>query len=536
MSRFPLAAALPLLAGFLLRDVVETRDGRRLEGKVVEESAERLVVETPFGRVELAREEVLSIRRGPTPVEEYAARRAKARTAEDHHALALFCRSKGLSRQAREEFKEAVRLDPGHEGANRALGRVLFEGKWVSPAERDALAARREEEAFRAKGLVPHEGRWVTPEEKEAIEKGLVLHEGRWLPEVEAMAAKGFIRREGTWIPRPLGEALDAVDRAGEATGTALRASATEHFVTAGPYEEAFLKEIGEGAERVLAYFDRVFGAGAAEEGLRSQRAELYLFEDVATYAKAASHFASGTTTVGTAWVEYAKRANGFVLYEPRPISVAARLGRERDALVGHTLHHVGHLLLNRRAPNGRLLPPWYDEGFACLGEFAAISANTVFCRAPAVESGGGYVRPRVARTGAEPDPNRLAAGKWREELRRAIWAGALPPFEPVLRREISEITLLEILLSMAAVERLSAAGTEGVSRLHARIRRGMPPSPRRTLDPNDSRALHEAAFLEAVGLGIEAVSAEVRRPPPPPTASGPTTKPGPSKPRSGRP
>ncbi|MGH7150941.1 MAG: hypothetical protein ACREIU_09595 [Planctomycetota bacterium] len=533
MRRSLLAAALPLLAGFLPRDVVETRDGRRQEGKIVEESRERLVVETPFGRVELARGEVVSIERGPTPAEEYAARRAKAKTAEDHHALALFCRSKGLSRQAKEEFEEAARLDPDHEGANRALGRVLFEGKWVSPAEREALAARREEEAFRAKGLVLHAGRWVTPEEKEALEKGLVLHEGRWIPEAEAMAAKGFIRREGSWIPRSLGEALAAVDRAGEASGTALRVSATGHFVTAGPYEEAFLKEIGEGAERVLAYFDRLFGAGAAEEALRGQRAELYLFEDAPSYAKAASHFASGTTTVGAAWVEYAKGANGFVLYEPRPISVAARLGRERDSLVGHTLHHVGHLLLNRRSPNGRLLPPWYDEGFACLGEFAAIAANTVFCRAPAVDSGGGYYRRRDAKAEAEPDLNRLAAGKWREELRRAIEVGALQPLEPVLRREISEITLLEILLSMGTVERLALAGPEGVGRLHARIRRGMPPSPRRTLEPNDSRALHEAAFLEASGLGIEAVSAEVRRRAPTASApaSGATSKPGKGRP-----
>ncbi|MCI0589574.1 MAG: hypothetical protein L0323_22390 [Planctomycetes bacterium] len=531
-----LLLAAPLLAGLLPRDVVETKDGRRLEGKVVEESRERIVVETPFGRVEVARENVRSVERGPSPLEEYAARRAKAKTAEDHHALALFCKSKGLSRQAKEELEEAARLDPSHEGANRGLGRVLFEGKWVSPAERDVLAARREEEAFRAKGLVQHEGRWVTPQEKEALEKGLVLHEGRWVPEAEAMAAKGFVRREGSWIPRSLGEALAAVDRAGEATGAALRAFATDHFVAAGPYEETFLKEIGEGAERVLAYFDRLFGAGAGGETLRGQRAELYVFEDAATYGKAAPHFASGTTTVGAAWVEYAKKTNGFVLYEPKPVSVAARLNRERGSLVGHTLHHVGHLLPNRRAPNGRLLPPWYDEGVACLGEFAAIEANTVFCRAPAAESGGGYYRKREAKAAEEPDPNRLAAGKWREELRRAIWAGAVPPLEPVLRREISEITLLEILLSMATVERLAGPGPAGIGRLHARIRRGMPPSPRRTLDPNDSRALHEAAFLEAVGLGIEAVSAEVRRPPPPATASGPTTKPGPSKPRSGRP
>jgi hypothetical protein len=510
VRRAAAGALLSILASSGRADVVETRDGRRLEGKIVEESAERILVETPFGRAAVPRGEILSIERGPSPSEEFAARRAKAESASDHYALALFCRSKGLGKEAKQELEEAVRLEPGHEGANRALGRVLFEGRWMSPGERDALAAKREEEAFRARGLVQHAGRWVTPQEKEALEKGLVLHEGRWIPEAEAMAAKGLVRREGRWIPRGLDEALSAVERAGEAIGAPLATSASDHFVVAGPYEEAFLREVGEGAERVLAYFERIYGAGAGAEALRGQSAELYLFDDPPSYARAVPHFASGTTTVGRTWAEYVKGANGFVLYEPRPISVAARLNRERVSLVGHTLHSVGHLLLNRLAPNGRLLPPWYDEGLACLGEFAGIGANTIFCRAP-VEGGGGYYRPRGAKVEAEPDPYRLAAGRWREELRAGVDRKALPPLEVVLRREVSELSLLEIVFSMAVVERFAEGGPEALRRLHASLRRGMPPSPRRTLDPEPSRALHEAAFVAALGLRVEAVEGEAR-------------------------
>ena len=500
-----LLLALPLSAR---ADVVVTRDGRCLEGKVVEESAQGLVVETPFGRINLARAEVVSIERGPSPRERYEARRASAKGAEDRYRLGLFCREKGLSKEARQEFEEAVRLDPTHEGANRALGRVLFEGKWVTPPERDRLAALREEEAFRARGLVRHEGRWVTPEEREALQRGLVLFGGKWIPEEEAMRAKGFAQRGGRWVPAAQAAALEHFEAAAQATGETLRPFLAEHFAVGGPYEEDFHRGIAEGAERVFAFFDRVFGEGAAAEALQGRKAEIYLFDGRAAYEKAVPHFAAATNTVSPAWVDYTRGAFGFVLYDPAPLSVAARFARSQGTLYGHSLHHVGHILLNLRAYTGTLLPPWYDEGFACLAEYAATQKNSIFCRAPAM-AGGGYYRPRFGPKEVEVDVNRLAAGMWREEFARAAAAGVLSPLETVLRREVSELSLTDVVESMAAVELFANRGALG--KLHAGFRGGMPAAPTRVLPPRESNALHDAVFGAAAGLDVGGVERAIR-------------------------
>jgi len=48
--------------------------------------------------------------------------------------------------------------DPSHPEANAALGRVEVDGTWLSM-----------EEGYRARGFVPFEGRWVSPAEHEAL-------------------------------------------------------------------------------------------------------------------------------------------------------------------------------------------------------------------------------------------------------------------------------------------------------------------------------------------------------------------------------
>ncbi|MBI4616984.1 MAG: hypothetical protein HY720_25455 [Planctomycetes bacterium] len=127
--------------------------------------------------------------------------------------------------------------DPGAEDHE---GKVQYEGRWVTPEEKEEL----EESAMRAKGLVRHgnrwvtpeekarlerevdheglveyQGRWVTPEEKERMEneaKGLVLHDGRWMTPAEKARleraeneAKGLVLHEGKWITREEKEALE---------------------------------------------------------------------------------------------------------------------------------------------------------------------------------------------------------------------------------------------------------------------------------------------------------------------------------------
>jgi len=502
-----LSAALAAAAS---ADVVLTTDGRRLEGKIVEESADVVVVETPLGRIPVERREIRAIERGPSPWEVYAERRSKASSAEQHFSLAQWCAEKGLTKERRESLLEAVRLEPDHAQARAALGHVSFEGKWMPRRERDRLLEEREETSARRNGLVRHEGRWVTPEEKAAREKGLVLLDGQWMTEEQAARAQGLVPYEGRWMPAAEARARSRVEACARAAGVTLRPVLTEHFVVAGPYEEEFLRKIGDDSEKVHGAFDRIFGPGAADAALAGRRAELFLFDLAPEYGGAVDHLSAGNPTVNARWAELVKSAWGFVLYDPDPISVAVRLGRDRGDLHGHSLHHVGHILVNLRTYEGRLLPPWYDEGFAALVEQQATGGNTVFCRASGTDPAE-YGRRKGAAEGSGVDRKSLLEGHWRKELAAAAARGGLTPLATVVRRQVSELTLVEVLEAMAVIEDLAGAGPAAISRFHATIREGMPPAPVRVPPGTACRELHDAAFGAGCGLTVDGVDRRLR-------------------------
>jgi len=78
--------------------------------------------------------------------------------AEALYQLGLWARSNGLPADAMVLFQEAIRANPDHEFARRALGYEFFAGKWRTPTELKT-----------AMGLLEFEGDWVTPQAKEAI-------------------------------------------------------------------------------------------------------------------------------------------------------------------------------------------------------------------------------------------------------------------------------------------------------------------------------------------------------------------------------
>lgn len=140
----PLAALFFFLAvASLEADIVHLTNGRTLEGEVTYQG-DRVVVKTDFGSVTLRREEVLRVEHVATPEEEYE-QRASALAPEDtegHYQLALWCRDQGLKGQAAAEARAVLAAVPDHEGAHRLLGHVLFDGRWMTEAEREAEAAR----------------------------------------------------------------------------------------------------------------------------------------------------------------------------------------------------------------------------------------------------------------------------------------------------------------------------------------------------------------------------------------------------------
>jgi len=148
-------AAAPLFA-----DEVRLKGGGRITGQIVERTADSVTVDIGGGVIAASMSSVVSIDEGTSPLQEYRARAAAipAGDAEAWRELARWAQGWTLGSQAAEAYSKVLETLPDDPEANRALGRVLLGGRWVS-----------EEESYRAQGFVEFEGEWMRPGERQAI-------------------------------------------------------------------------------------------------------------------------------------------------------------------------------------------------------------------------------------------------------------------------------------------------------------------------------------------------------------------------------
>ena len=109
-------------------DVVRLKDGRSLEGTVVEQTdrAVRLRMRGG-GEVVLPRSRVVAIERGESPTAAYARRAAELKDddAAGHFALAEYCTEKHLIIQAMAEYRIALRAQRDHPQALARLRKLI---------------------------------------------------------------------------------------------------------------------------------------------------------------------------------------------------------------------------------------------------------------------------------------------------------------------------------------------------------------------------------------------------------------------------
>ena len=156
----PLFGTLLLVAAPLLADEVYLKGGGQLSGQIVAHTEDSVTVDIGAGKMTVKLSSVVRIEEGSSPVEEYKTRAAKiaADDVEGWRELARFAADEGLSTQSRQAWSKVVAAVPDDAEANRALGRVQLDGRWVS-----------EEESYRARGYVEFEGQWMTPAEQQSI-------------------------------------------------------------------------------------------------------------------------------------------------------------------------------------------------------------------------------------------------------------------------------------------------------------------------------------------------------------------------------
>jgi len=146
-------------------DEIELTTGHVLTGSITREGTD-YQVRRRWGSVRVPVDEVVRVRLAQDPLDELArmkAARMQLGTAEERFAYATLLNDLRYRAEAREAYTRVLALDQDHRGANLALGRVSFDGKWMTPAERHRAQSAR----MLALGFVSHEGEWLQPAERD---------------------------------------------------------------------------------------------------------------------------------------------------------------------------------------------------------------------------------------------------------------------------------------------------------------------------------------------------------------------------------
>ncbi len=156
-------------------DVVVTRDGRTLEGVIVEESPDRVVLEMESAsgkvRTPIARKDIVSIQRRATAREEYEPRRSALRVEDfrGHLDLARWCAENYLKTEAATHLLHIVRDKAKPVEATEARLQLVKLGYREFPRE----GWLTEDEFWMPKGFQRWKGAWVTREFAAAEEQSL---------------------------------------------------------------------------------------------------------------------------------------------------------------------------------------------------------------------------------------------------------------------------------------------------------------------------------------------------------------------------
>jgi hypothetical protein len=486
-------------------DVFILNDGRKIDGKVKRETATSYFVESALGEVEIKKSDVKSRFAGKSARETFEARFAAAKSAAEFFEAGNYAEGEKLKSLATKAWKRALELEPQHEGAHKALGNVLYKGTWMTPAERDQRARADEEAEMLAKGFVRFGERWVTPEEKSKLEQGLVLRDGRWMTVAESKRLDGLEEFEGQWYPRAEALARSDVGAVARLLGRPVRVVCNEQAAIAGDWSADVLARIGAHVVSSRAWFDTCFQVQPGLALLGGRLAEFYAWNrDSAPYQNSVEHFAALTTTVPDGWAPVVRERHGFFWIDPYAVSSARVWNRPDEDLVGHCVHHWGHMLLGRLGYDGRLLPPWYDEGFASLTEFRTFGRNAVFCRSASTVLGSGGTTAQKAAAAFNFDAGLFREGAWQATLKKALAAKMVPSFDRLASLDIGQLELLDIACGMAIVWWLEERAPDALSKFHAVLRKTQPRAPERLLSQaRDRHAQYDAAFQAAVGMNF---------------------------------
>lgn len=173
--------ALFLLPASLFADEVFLKGAGKISGQIVARTDTQVTIDIGAGTVTIPMSRVDRIEEGQSALAEYRARarQLSPNDVDGWRALGAWASARGLNTQAREAYEKVHELNPNDPAANKELGRVQQNGRWVS-----------EEEAYREQGYVQFEGVWMSPSEGDAIRRERAESDARRQSEQRAREAE----------------------------------------------------------------------------------------------------------------------------------------------------------------------------------------------------------------------------------------------------------------------------------------------------------------------------------------------------------
>ncbi len=197
--------ALLLICGFAFSDVINFKDGRKIEGKIVYKDSKIVRIKTKYGTNEFSMADILNIDEKETKEQEYnnLVKKTNPKDTEAVMKLVDWCNENDMKSHARNHLKEILEYDPNNEEARKRLGYVKNQGKWITPRELAILKEKEDREEKQSKGLVEYKGEWLPKEDVEKIESGLIKYKGEWVTKEEKNRLENnLVLYEGLWVKK----------------------------------------------------------------------------------------------------------------------------------------------------------------------------------------------------------------------------------------------------------------------------------------------------------------------------------------------
>ncbi len=433
------AAILAALPGdALLADIVRMRDGREIEGKVVEQSPSKVVVQTPYGKQSFNRSEVASIEIKETPTEVYDKRYAALKR-DDLAAvldLAQFASDNNLRSQAQTLFKLALTLDPENETSRRALGYLRFKDGWYTKAEIEKMTDAENV----AKGLVKRNGRWVSKEEAEKIDRSPRGRAAGQLTEPEdddAMIAKGYVKENGKWVHKDDKERKQVARRIEDALAVTPSVMLSTRFQFVALDEESRAKAMSDFAEEVHGNVS-LFLSDNPRQTYWFGRAKVYILNSRNSYQ-------DFVTTILPEFIsdpesrKLALNSGGMHSDHQQPPFACSLIETDKP-FESRIAHNVGHFCLAQFI--GRPAPPWLSEGFAEHVEIVKSGEAATHCT----------TKTTYGDRGGEIAEKASSSKNWKDLLKESVLVAEDTPLDAMKGLDLNSLDFLHLSKSWSLV------------------------------------------------------------------------------------